>query len=101
MNCDQSLPVLKKPWSPAQLIRPVDNIRLHKYTYAKPFCASFEKDEARPNMSKLMGCEYFRVWQEEHNQYLKLRNARENPKWIRPVFQKGKSNKSSIPRSDK
>lgn len=82
--CEKTLPPYKHTWSPALPTKPVDNIRLHKYTYAKQFRPSYERDWQRTNISRLLSCDYHRIWIKEHVEYLERRNSKYNPKWIEP-----------------
>lgn len=46
------------------------------------------RQEKRPNMYKLLGWEYYRIWKKEHDDYDGKRKRHESIKFIKPEIKK-------------
>lgn len=63
---------------------PVDNLQLNNpYVGKKPFRVSYDTYD-RPNMHDLITGEYSRIWDKEHDLYLKTRQGEKTTAFIKP-----------------
>lgn len=71
-------------WSKTYQIKREDNIKLDNPFVGKvPFKVSY-KDEPQANMGHLLQWEYSRIWNHEHDEYLKKRQTKGKPIFIKP-----------------
>lgn len=67
---------LNDDWAKTYPKVPVDNIKLdNPYVGKEPFKITYGRNEP-PTMNNLMTGEYSRIWNEQHDQYLKNRQNR-------------------------
>lgn len=63
-------------WGKAFSKVPTDNIKLdNPFVGKEPFQVAYARNEP-PNMSYLLNWEYLRIWNREHDQYLKKRQKK-------------------------
>lgn len=90
MNVNHPKIVKQGIWSRAIPIKHPDSLKIpNPFENCKPFKPSYDKERLAVNINCLLNFDYYRMWKEEHDAYLTIRNSKVvPPKRNFPIYRK-------------